>query len=84
MCVAAMPVGAVIATAHDMGREHRIISALQGTSVPVPPALGLCEDPEINDAPFYVMGYVDGIVLADETITAEKIVPAHRLWLLQR
>ena len=72
------PTGAVIATAHDMAREHRIISALQGTPVPVPPALGLCEDPEINDAPFYVMGYVDGIVLADETITAEKIVPAHR------
>ena len=72
------PTGAVIATAHDMGREHRIISALQGTPVPVPPALGLCEDAEINDAPFYVMGYVDGIVLADETITAEKILPEHR------
>lgn len=57
------PLGAVIATAHDMGREHRIISALAGTTVPVPPALALCRDESINEAPFYVMDYVDGAVL---------------------
>lgn len=72
------PTGAVIATAHDMAREHRIISAVAQTSVPVPPALGLCEDPGVNDAPFYVMKYVDGIVLADQTITREKISEANR------
>ena len=38
------PLGHVLATAHDMGREHRIISALAPTDVPVPPALGLCTD----------------------------------------
>ncbi len=57
------PLGHVLATAHDMAREHRIIAAVGRTSVPVAPALGLCEDPDVNGAPFYVMGFVDGVVL---------------------
>ena len=57
------PLGHVLATAHDMGREHRIIAAVGRTDVPVPPALGVCIDEAVNGAPFYVMGYVDGIVL---------------------
>ena len=59
------PTGHVLATAHDMVREHRIISALAATDVPVAPAIGLCEDEAVNGAPFYVMGYVDGLVLRD-------------------
>ncbi len=57
------PMGHVLATAHDMAREHKIISAVGQTSVPVAPALGLCTDEAVNGAPFYVMGYVDGVVL---------------------
>jgi aminoglycoside phosphotransferase (APT) family kinase protein len=57
------PLGHVLPTAHDMAREHRIISALGPTPVPVPEALGLCEDPEVNGQPFYVMRWVDGRVL---------------------
>jgi aminoglycoside phosphotransferase (APT) family kinase protein len=57
------PTGAVLATAHDMAREHKIISAVGKTAVPVPPALGVCADDSVNGAPFYVMGYVDGVVL---------------------
>jgi aminoglycoside phosphotransferase (APT) family kinase protein len=57
------PLGHVLATAHDMAREHRIISAVGTTSVPVAPALGLCTDESLNGAPFYVMGFVDGVVL---------------------
>lgn len=57
------PTGAVLATAHDMAREHKIISAVGRTPVPVPPALGLCTDDSVNGAPFYVMGFVDGTVL---------------------
>ncbi len=57
------PLGHVLATAHDMSREHRLISAVGQTSVPVPHALGLCADITVNDAPFYVMDFVDGIVL---------------------
>jgi aminoglycoside phosphotransferase (APT) family kinase protein len=66
------PLGAVLATAHDMAREHRIISAIGRTAVPVPPALGLCEDEEVNGAPFYVMEYVEGQVLVDGAST-EKL-----------
>ena len=57
------PLGHVLATAHDMAREHRLISAVGTTDVPVPPALGLCTDESVNGAPFYVMGFVDGVVL---------------------
>jgi len=57
------PTGAVLATAHDMAREHKIISGVGKSSVPVPPALGLCVDEAVNAAPFYVMGFVDGVVL---------------------
>jgi aminoglycoside phosphotransferase (APT) family kinase protein len=47
-----------------MGREHRIIAALAATDVPVAPAIGFCADEAVNGAPFYVMGYVAGSVLA--------------------
>ena len=57
------PLGHVLATAHDMSREHRIVSALAPTDVPVPHLVGLCEDPEVNGAPFYVMDFVDGAIL---------------------
>jgi aminoglycoside phosphotransferase (APT) family kinase protein len=60
------PLGHVLATAHDMGREHRIISALGPTPVPVAPALAYCDDTDVNDAPFYVMGFVEGHVLRDQ------------------
>ena len=43
------PTGAVLATAHDMAREHKIISGVGLTDVPVPQALGLCEDAEVNE-----------------------------------
>ncbi len=57
------PLGKRLGSAHDMGREYRVIAALQDTDVPVPPAIGLCEDDAVNGAPFYVMGFVDGPVL---------------------
>ena len=59
------PTGHVLASAHDMGREFRIISALQETRVPVPSALGMCEDAAITGAPFFVMGFVDGYIVKD-------------------
>ena len=57
------PLGRRLASAHDMAREHRIISALQETEVPVPPIVGLCEDESVNGAPFYVMDFVEGPIL---------------------
>ena len=60
------PLGHVLPTAHDMAREYRVISALEGTGVPVPRTVALCEDTAINGAPFYVMDFVDGLIIGEE------------------
>ncbi|MEU0225077.1 phosphotransferase family protein [Streptomyces sp. NPDC006284] len=65
------PLGHVLATAHDMKREHRVISALHPTNVPVPRTLLLCEDEEVLGAPFYVMEFVEGTPYR----TADQLVP---------
>lgn len=65
------PLGHVLQSAHDMGREHKIISALQGSSVPVATTVDLCSDHSVNDAPFYVMDYVAGPVLHDHDAAAD-------------
>ena len=70
------PLHSILESAHDMAREFRVISALRDTGVPVPPALGLCTDVAVNGAPFYVMGFVEGIVLHDRN--AGEQVPTHR------
>jgi aminoglycoside phosphotransferase (APT) family kinase protein len=57
------PLGHVVETAHDMGREFRVLSGLAGTSVPAPRVYAFCDDPEVNGAPFYVMERIDGRVL---------------------
>ena len=58
------PLGHVLPTAHDMAREYRVLAALADTDVPVARPIALCEDVAVNDAPFYVMEYRPGIVLA--------------------
>ncbi|MEU1049734.1 phosphotransferase family protein [Streptomyces sp. NPDC048376] len=65
------PLGHVLATAHDMRREHRVIDALHPTDVPVPRPVLLCEDEEVLGAPFYVMEFVDGTPFR----TAEQLAP---------
>ena len=52
------PMSHVLPTAHDMGREYRIISALRPMPVPVAPALGYCDDEAVNVRPFFVMEFV--------------------------
>jgi aminoglycoside phosphotransferase (APT) family kinase protein len=71
------PLGQVLATAHDVAREHRIISALQHSAVPVPPVVGLSEDDSVNGAPFYVMDFVEGQVVRSHA-QAESLDPAAR------
>jgi len=56
------PLGHVLATAHDMSREFKVISGLAATPVPVPEALLLCEDDSVLGAPFYLMSRVPGTV----------------------
>ncbi len=60
------PTGHILPRAHDMGREHRIISALQDTDVPVPGVIGLCTDDSVNGADFYVMDFVEGAIIFNE------------------
>ncbi len=59
------PLAHVIPTAHDMAREYRVLSALDGSGVPAPRPIALCEDPAVNDAVFYVMQHRPGVVLHD-------------------
>ncbi len=54
------PLGHVLATAHDMVREHRVITALRDTPVPVPATYAVCATDDVLGAPFYVMEHVDG------------------------
>ncbi len=54
------PLGHVLATAHDMGREYRVMAALAPTNVPVPQMIAHCEDTDVIGAPFYVMEKVAG------------------------
>jgi len=71
------PLGEVLASAHDMAREYRIVHALATSGVPVAGVYGLCEDVTVNDAPFFVMDFVEGEVLHDATV-ASRVDPAHR------
>ena len=59
------PTGGVLSTAHDVSREWRFISALAPTAVPVPSPVAYCADTAVTGAEFYVMSFVEGLVLAD-------------------
>jgi aminoglycoside phosphotransferase (APT) family kinase protein len=72
------PLGHVLASAHDMSREFRIIDALRDTPVPVAPALGFCDDTAVNSAPFYVMDFVDGLVIRDRDSAEQLLTPDAR------
>lgn len=70
------PPGQLVASAHAVDREYRVLRALWGTGVPVPYAALLCEDPEVIGTPFFVMGHVPGRVLSDPTLPG--LSPADR------
>jgi aminoglycoside phosphotransferase (APT) family kinase protein len=59
-----------------MTREHRVLSALHGTAVPVPRPLLLCTDQDVLGAPFYVMERVDGVIARDHL--SEEYAPPER------
>ena len=59
------PLGPLLPSAHDMAREHRLMHALRDSDVPVPEMIGLCQDPAVNDRDFYMMHFVDGVVVRD-------------------
>ena len=72
------PLGELLPGAHDMKREYSAISALGPTDVPVPRALGFCDDREVSGAPFYVMSFVEGHVLHSERTATGVYGPESR------
>jgi aminoglycoside phosphotransferase (APT) family kinase protein len=57
------PVGQLLASAHDVTREHKILAGLWPSPVPVPEVAGVCTDADVTGAPFFVMRYVEGLIL---------------------
>jgi len=71
------PQGHLLASAHDVAREYRIMQALSTTDVPVARPIVVCGDTTILDAPFFVAEYVEGRVVRD-AVDAEKLTQASR------
>jgi aminoglycoside phosphotransferase (APT) family kinase protein len=73
------PLARVLPTAHDMQREFRVISAMKGTDVPAPEAFAYCEDPAVNERPFYIMSFVDGFIpVVPDEVARRYDEPARR------
>ena len=70
------PLGELLPTAHDMGREWKIIEGLWGTGVPVAEPIRYEPDPDVTGAHFYVMGHVEGHVMHDITVATDVYNPA--------
>ena len=62
------PPGVLLASAHAIEREFRVMAALAGSGVPVPRMHVLCEDPAVIGSPFYVMDFIEGRVFADPAL----------------
>lgn len=69
------PFGSEVATAHDMGREHRVLTALARVWSRAPRPLLLCDDPKVLGAPFYVMERVEGVILRDRPPAGVELGP---------
>ncbi|MEH2549860.1 aminoglycoside phosphotransferase (APT) family kinase protein [Bradyrhizobium sp. AZCC 2262] len=70
------PPGQLIASAHAIDREYRVMEALQSSGVPVPRLFAYCEDETIIGTPFYVMEFLEGRVLVDQSLPG--MTPAER------
>ncbi len=71
------PPGVLLKSAHAIDREHRVISALAGSAVPVPKALAWCDDESVVGTPFYLMEFLDGRVFVDQSLP--QLTPAQRV-----
>ncbi len=70
------PPGQLLASAHQVDREYRVMKALADTDVPVPRMRALCEDEGVIGTPFYVMDYLEGRIFRDATLPG--LAPAER------
>ena len=57
------PFGSKVKSAHDMGREFRVLSKLHAVYAPAPEVVAFCEDEAVLGAPFYLMQAVEGVIL---------------------
>ena len=62
------PPGKLLASAHAIEREYRVLGALQGSTVPVATPLHLCEDDSVIGSAFYLMSFVPGRVHWDPSL----------------
>jgi aminoglycoside phosphotransferase (APT) family kinase protein len=69
------PFGSQVKSAHDMGREFRVLSKLHAVYPPAPRPLAYCEDATILGAPFYVMQRIRGIILRRDPPEGLEISP---------
>jgi len=72
------PLSGVIASAHDVLREYRIMAALAGSAVPVPRMVAACDDLDVAGVPFFVMDYIDGVVPRDQATAEAQLTEAAR------
>lgn len=63
------PPGVLLASAHAVEREYRVLSAVASQGVPVPVVHALCENPDVLGSPFYLMDYLDGRIFWDPALT---------------
>ena len=73
------PFGSKVRTAHDMGREFRVLSRLGDLYPKAPRALAHSDDPEVIGAPFYVMERVKGVILRHQRLPAGLDLPPERM-----
>jgi acyl-CoA dehydrogenase len=62
------PPGPLLPSAHAVDREYRVMQALQNSAVPVPKLFAFSEELEIVGTPFYIMEYLDGRVIVDQSL----------------
>ena len=70
------PVAKLLPSAHAIEREYRVMKGLAGTDVPVPHMYALCEDESVIGRAFYIMEFMQGRVLWDQSLPG--MTPAER------
>ncbi len=62
------PPGPLLPSAHAVDREYRVMQALQNSAVPVPKLFAFTEDLDVVGTPFYIMEYLEGRVIVDQSL----------------
>ncbi|MEM9059916.1 MAG: phosphotransferase family protein [Pseudomonadota bacterium] len=75
------PPGKLLPKAHQIDREYRVMNALRETGVPVPAMIGLCDEPEVIGAEFFVMEWVPGRIVTHPAMPTIEPDERTALWL---